>query len=199
MAAKSEDHGPIGDPDEASIGTPMGTPVPDARAELSAAKDAKIESMKGRSKVLSAASGLALMAVAGPAFWFGVNASCDALLVRMVMGWLFFFGILLLLAEIGVELVRKNVHVLAYRTGRATVAFFAATVCLAAAPSEVAIAGLGPGHSSSLVTQVDWQFAGVGFLLGASACYMVKVSCKAAARKLGGKAPATSGGSTEMM
>eukprot|EP00966_Prymnesium_polylepis_P172273 3983585-Prymnesium_polylepis.1 len=36
-------HGPIiGDPDEASIGKPMWTPVPDARAELSAAKDAKI-------------------------------------------------------------------------------------------------------------------------------------------------------------
>ena len=188
------------------------------------------------------------MAVAGPSFWNGVNASCDALLVRVVMGWMSVFGLLLLMAELGarrarhrhslsaannnnhpeplhhspitrrrhapraqptrhhslpgVEVIRTHVHVLAYRTGRAAIALFASTICLAAAPSEVAIAGISPGRASSLVTQVDWQFAGVGLLLGFSAFYALRLSARAKLQKLGqkrtSKAPAA-GTAKELM
>ena len=104
----------------------------------------------------------------------------------------------------GVEAIRTHVHVLAFRTGRAFIATFASTICLAAAPSEVAIAGIAPGGTSSLVTQVDWQFAGVGLLLGFSAFYALRLSARAKLKKLGqkrttGKSPPTGTAAKELM
>ena len=68
----------------------------------------------------------------------------------------------------------------------------------------VAIAGIAPGGTSSLVTQVDWQFAGVGLLLGFSAFYALRLSARAKLKKLGqkrttGKSPPTGTAAKELM
>jgi hypothetical protein len=88
------------------------------------------------------------------------------------MGWMALLGLLLVLAEFEVECVRKYIHIMAYRSGRAFVTLFAATICITAAPSEVDIAyitGRAPASGQSYVTHVDWSLLLIGILLAASA------------------------------
>jgi len=158
------------------MGTPVATPAPDD----------KLARMSYRSKVLSIVSGLTLTVVASSAFWGGVQKSSNTLLARTVMGWMTVFGVLIVLAELGVQVIRTHVHVLAYRTGRAFVAIFASTICLTAAPSEITLAGYHTGtHGGvSFVAGVQYQFLGVGILLLISAIYALRLSARSRLNKM---------------
>ncbi|KAL3926793.1 MAG: hypothetical protein SGPRY_003134 [Prymnesium sp.] len=76
----------IGDPDEQHTAPPV--------------TNEKLERMRFRSKWLSTIAGLVLTAVAVPSCIFGSFSSCDAILVRTIMGWMSIFGLLIALAEL---------------------------------------------------------------------------------------------------
>lgn len=96
---------------------------------------------------------------------------------------------------------------LAFRTARAFVALFAATVCLAAAPSQVdlMISSHPVGQSPSYVTSIHWQFLGVGLLLLFSSLYALRLSARYRLFKMSQRdkkttaSNSTKGKSTEMV
>ena len=83
-------------------------------------------------------SGTLLTVEAGKTFILGdqSESNCNAILIRVVMGWLALFGVLLVLTELEFKPVLTQFHVLAYRSARAVLALFAATICIAASPSQ---------------------------------------------------------------
>ena len=95
------------------------------------------------------------------------------------MAWMCLLGFVLVLAEAGAACVRTYLHLMAFRTGRAFFAFFAATICFAAAPSEmeVAIAGVGQSGSAPIIsTTVNWGFLAASILLVLAGGYNLEVS-----------------------
>eukprot|EP00308_Calcidiscus_leptoporus_P013089 CAMPEP_0119362902 /NCGR_PEP_ID=MMETSP1334-20130426/9801_1 /TAXON_ID=127549 /ORGANISM="Calcidiscus leptoporus, Strain RCC1130" /LENGTH=227 /DNA_ID=CAMNT_0007378171 /DNA_START=88 /DNA_END=771 /DNA_ORIENTATION=+ len=123
-------------------------------------------------------------------------SNCNPLLVRVVMGWMGVIGLLMILAELEVALVRKHIHVLAYRSGRAAAGLMVGTICMAAAPVELPMAATGYNYNEgAFVTSVQYHFLIVGFIVICAAVYNIVVSIKHkvyvfAKKRSGGKARA---------
>mmetsp|Transcript_27836 Transcript_27836/g.46308 ORF Transcript_27836/g.46308 Transcript_27836/m.46308 type:complete len:195 (+) Transcript_27836:35-619(+) len=142
------------------------------------------ERIRKRAKVFGAIAGGALTLVAGWSIFDHKNQNCNVLFVCVVMGWLSIFGILLVLAELDVKFVHNYFHILAYRSGRASVGIFAGTICMSAAPSELALGATGLHMEGSYVVQVQWEFLVLGVFLIAASIYNIRVSSKAKANQL---------------
>lgn len=162
---------------------PMGQPV---QLDVHAPEEAKLKSMKFKSKAIDIVAAVCLVLTSFPTVYFGAGDNvCNGLMVRVVFCWLGLFGILLALAELEVNFVLDHVAVLSYRSGRVCLLFFVGSIVSASAPSEVplAVAGGGVLTGRPVLVSFSWYFAGTGVLLLFAACYTLRLSVRSQVHK----------------
>ena len=93
-------------------------------------------------------------------------------------------GILLLLAELEIEMLRAYVHILSYRSGRAAIALMIGTICVSAAPSELPVSTVNQGSSGNYVVEYKWEYCFVGLFVIAGAAQNIRLTVRSKVHKL---------------